>query len=565
MIKLRKFSSKYLFAGALTAVFLFILTWKTAAGYAQAKNFYSALTGMDTLPPVHKADTLLPPGDRRPDTIPVKQGPDSLRVPPVPDSLLNKKDSIPLLDSTIRTDTFSLKLSKDSLEGPVVYEAEDSAVVLAKDEKIIMYGKTKTDYKDITLTAPKVELNQKTQVVTATGRKDSTGEVLERANFKDGEQEFQSDSIKFNFKTQKGLTQNTFTQQGELFVQGTKIKRNDANTISVQNGIFTTCNLDEPHFAFKANKMKIINKKLAVSGPAHPEFEGVPIPIYIPFGFYPLNQGRHSGLLPPQFTTNDQFGIGLEGLGYYKVINDYWDAKFYGNIYSYGGWSANLNPTYRTRYRYSGSFNFTVQNSKYNFKGDPDYNLTRTYHISWAHSVDSRARPGTTFAANVNAGSTKYNRSVPNSGLLNFQNTTSSSIAYSKMWQGKPYNLTMSLNHSQNNSQHLINLSLPNLGFTVNTLYPFQKKEMVGIPKWYEKLGIAYNGNFRNQISFYDTVNSKQVYGKTTFAHLLDTLQWGGQHSIPISLSLPPIFGGAVVVSPSVSFSQILISQKMRR
>src|SRR6185295_5966833 len=153
------------------------------------------------------------------------------------------------------------------------------------------------------------------------------GEVLERATFKDGEQEFQTDSMTFNFKTQKGITRNTYTQQGELFVQGTRIKRNDSVTISVQRGIFTTCNLDEPHFAFKANKMKIINKKLAVSGPAHPEFEGVPIPIYIPFGFYPLSQGRHSGLLPPQFTTNDQLGIGLEGLGYYKVINDYWDAK----------------------------------------------------------------------------------------------------------------------------------------------------------------------------------------------------------------------------------------------
>ncbi|MES1216428.1 MAG: putative LPS assembly protein LptD [Bacteroidota bacterium] len=562
MIKLRKFSSKYLFAGALTAVFLFILTWKTAAGYAQAQFFYSALTSSDTIRPANKPDSTIRSEPAKTDTIPVKQKVDSLSLT---DSSKHINDSLPHSDSTTRVDTFSLKLSKDSLAAPVVYEAQDSVVIQIKDEKILMYGKTKTDYQDITVTAPKVELNQRTQIVTATGTKDSLGEVLERASFKDKDQEFQTDTMRFNFKTQRGLSKNTYTQQGELFVQGTQIKRNDSATISIKNGIFTTCNLDEPHFAFKASKMKIINKKLAVSGPAHPEFEGVPIPIYVPFGFYPLNQGRHSGLLPPQFTTNNQLGIGLEGLGYYKVINDYWDAKVYGNIYSYGGWTANLNPTYRKRYRYSGSFNFTVQNTKYNFKGDPDYSLNRSYHISWAHSVDSRARPGTTFSANVNAGSTKYNRSIPNSAALNFQNTTSSSIAFSKMWQGKPYNLTLSLNHSQNNSQHLINLSLPNLGFTVNTLYPFQKKEMVGTPKWYEKLGVAYNGNFRNQISFYDTVNSQQVYGKSTMAHLLDTLQWGGQHSIPISLSLPPVFGGALVISPSVSFSQILISQKMHR
>jgi hypothetical protein len=372
-------------------------------------------------------------------------------------------------------------------------------------------------------------------------------------------------SIKFNFKTQKGITRNTYTQQGELFVNGQDIKKYSENTIFIKRGTFTTCNLDEPHFGFKANKMKVINKKLAVSGPAHPEFEGVPIPIYIPFGFYPLSQGRHSGLLPPTFTTNDQFGIGLTNMGYYKVINDYWDVKLYGDIYSYGGWNVNLNPTYRKRYKYSGNFTFTIQNTKYNFKGDPDYNVNRSYHISWGHSVDSKAKPGTTFSANVNAGSTKYNRNVLNSAALNFQNTTSSSIAYSKTWQGKPYNLTASLNHSQNNSQHIINLSLPTVGFTVNTLYPLQPKDLVGTAKWYEKLGIGYTSNFRNQVSFYDTVNSRQVYGKSTLAHLLDTLQWGGQHSIPISLSLPSIMGGSVVVSPSVSFSQIIISGKEHR
>ncbi|MEJ0101258.1 MAG: putative LPS assembly protein LptD [Bacteroidota bacterium] len=556
MNKLRKFSLKYLFAGTLTAASLLMLTWKAGAGYVRENNFYSALTSSDTTKPVKKTDSLPQSQVNVTDTIPVKQTMDS-SLSPTGDSLL-RRDSIV-------TDTFSLKMSKDSLDAPVFYEAEDSAVILMKDQKIIMYGKTKTDYKDITLTAPKVEMNQVTQIVTAMGTKDSAGEVLERAHFKDGEQEFQSDSIKFNFKTQKGLTRNTFTQQGELFVNGRDIKKYNENTIFIKSGTFTTCDLDEPHFAFRANKMKLINKKLAVSGPAHPEFEGVPIPVYIPFGFYPLTQGRHSGLLPPQFTTNDQFGIGLTGLGYYKVLSEYWDARVYGDIYSYGGWNANMNATYRKRYHYQGNFTFTIQNTKFNFKSDPDYNVNRSYHISWGHMVDSKAKPGTTFSANVNAGSTKYNRNIPNSNELNFQNTTSSSIAYSKTWQGKPFNLTTSLNHSQNNSQHIINLSLPNVGFTVNTLYPFQPKEMVGTTKWYEKLGIGYNGNFRNQVSFYDTANSRAVYGKSTFAHLLDTLQWGGQHTIPISLSLPPILGGSVVVSPSVSFSQILISGKEHR
>ena len=564
MIKLRKFNSKYLFAGALTAVFLFILTWKGTAGYVRDKNFYRALTTVDTISPV-KANDTIPPAKPKSDTIPSTQKTDTSTIKKVADSL-SVNDTIPFPDSVlVKTDTFSLRMSADTLDAPVFYEAEDSAVVLIKDEKIIMYGKTKTDYKEISLTAPVVEMNQTTQIVTAIGSKDSLGEIVERAHFKDGEQEFQSDSIKFNFKTKKGLTKNTYTQQGELFVKGEDVKKYNDNTIFIKKGIFTTCNLDDPHFGFRANKLKVISQKLAVSGPAHPEFEGVPIPVYLPFGFYPLSQGRHSGLLPPQFTTNDYFGLGLEGLGYYKVLNEYWDMKVDGNIYSYGGWVANINPTYRVRYRYSGSARLSIQNTRQNFKGDPDFVKSRQYNITLSHQVDNKARPGQTFSANINAGSTTYNRYAATNPALNFTNTTNSSIAYSKTWLNKPYNLTLSANHSQNNSQHIINLSLPNLGFTVNTLYPFQKKEFVGEQKWYQKLGIAYNGNFRNQVSFIDTVNSQEKYGKSFGEHLLDTLQWGGQHNIPITLSLPPILGGAVVVSPSVSFSQIIISQKTRR
>jgi lipopolysaccharide assembly outer membrane protein LptD (OstA) len=544
MNKLCKFSSKNLFAGLLTAALLFLLTQESVALDAPGNKFGTSLTGSDTIP-LKKTDTISTPVNKNADTIPV----------------INPADSAHLK----RVDTFSFKISKDTLAAPVTYEAEDSAVVLVQDKKILLYGKTKTDYEKITLTAPKVELNQETQMLTASGKFDSAGEVVDRAHFKDGDQEFQSDSIRFNFKTKKGLTQNTFTQQGELFVQGKDIKKIDDNTIYIKQGIFTTCDYDVPHFAFRANKLKVINKKLAVSGPTHPEFEGVPLPIYLPFGFYPLSQGRHSGMLPVQFANNQQFGLGLEGIGYYKVLSDYWDAKVWGNLYSYGGWTANFSPTYRKRYHYNGAFILAIQSTKLNFKGDPDYSKNMTYNISWNHNVDSRARPGTTFSANVNAGSTRFNRYVPNSPALNFTNTTTSSIAYSKTWLNKPFNFTMSANHSQNNRNRIINLSLPNIGFTVNTVYPFQKKDAVGSQKWYEKLGIGYNGNFRNQVAFTDSINYKKVTGQTFFKHLLDTLQWGGQHNIPITLSLPPILGGAIMVAPNVSFSQILISQKMRR
>lgn len=538
MKPLRKFNLKSLFKRILPAVIFFTLTLDVAAQRIRKPGFDRLLTKPSDSSAI-KVNPLAQPNNR-------------VTIISSDTSEASRADT----PQPQRVDTFSLKLSKDTLDAPVQYAARDSVVVMIKNKKIYLYGATKTEYQDVVLTAPVVEINQQTQIMSAHNIRDSLGTVIEEAHFSQGDQGFTSDTIRYNFKTQRGLTMNTITQSGEMFVHGQYVKKVNDQVTFVKNGLFTTCNLDEPHFAFRANKLKVINKKLAVSGPAHPEFEGVPVPIYLPFGFYPLSQGRHSGMLPPQFATNDQMGVGLEGVGYYKVINDYWDVKMYGNLYSYGGWSGNISPTYRKRYRYSGSFNFGLQKTKRNFKGDPDYYSNNSYTLNWSHSVDSRARPGTTFSASVNASSTSYNRNVPNNPNLNFQNQMGSSIAYSKTWVDKPYNLTVSANHNQNNQTRLVNLNLPDVGFTVNTIYPFQKKDFVGGKKWYEQLGIGYNGSFRNQVSFYDTAFKLR--------NLIDTLQWGAQHNIPITLSLPPILGGALVVSPSVSYSQVWIAQKFR-
>lgn len=557
MKQLYKFRPIYFFYGLLTAALFYAQTWKTAASDTYLPDFRMPLTFLaDTTRPPAKNDSTKPVIVSPADTATASLLTDTIRTS------INAADTtgMPGKDTAgtrERVDTFSLKFSKDSLDAPVKYEAEDSAVVLVKEKKILLYGKTKTEYKDITLTAPQVELDQKTQVVTAVNAKDSSGAITGQAHFKSGTNEFTSDTIRFNFKTGVGLTKNTFTQEGEIYVQGRTAKKVNENTTFIDKARFTTCNLDEPHFAFVTPKMKVINNKLAVSGPAHPEFEGVPVPIWLPFGFYPLSKGQHSGLLPPRFSANEQFGLGLEGLGYYKVLSEYWDMKVFGNVYSYGGWSMNVNPTYRKRYRYFGSFNLSVLATKFNFKGDPDYLKNKSFSVTWSHSVDGKARPGTTFSANVNAGSTKYNQLVTNNARQNFQNQLSSSIAYSKSWTGKPYNLTLSANHNQNNLTRLINVSLPDAGFSVSTLYPFQGKNSVGSTKWYEKLGIAYNGTLRNQFSFYDTAFKLK--------DLIDTLQWGAMHNFPVTLALPPILGGAVIISPGMSYSQVWIAQKFRR
>ncbi len=551
MIRLRKFSLNSFFR-LLTVLIFLTVTCDLFAQRIPKKEIGRPLT---TQPDTLKPQNPVPNQNIDPRSMNLDTGGVSNNI----DTVKYTIDTIPAGSDSIvaKRDTFSVKLSKDSLEAPVQYYAEDSAVIELRNGKITLYGKTKTEYQTIVLTAPKVIIDQHSQILTAVNSKDSAGEVIDYAKFADKDQNFQSDTIKYNFKTQKGLTQNTITQSDQLFIHGETVKKVDKDVTFINRGFFTTCNLDEPHFGFRANKLKVINKKVAISGPVHPEFEGVPVPIYIPFGYFPLSQGRKSGLLPPQFATNDQQGLGLEGVGYYKVVNDYWDAKLYGNFYSYGSWSANINPTYRKRYKYQGAFNIGLQKTKRNFKGDPDYSTFNTYTVFWNHSTDSRARPGVSFSANVNASSTRYNESVLNDPILNYQNVSTSSITYSKTWQDKPFNLTASATHSQNNLNRTVSLTLPNLGFTVATVYPFQKKDAVGTKKWYQQLGIGYNGALQNQVTFYDTAFS--------LTQIKDTLQWGATHNIPITLSLPPILGGAVVVSPGISYSQVWVSQRVKQ
>ncbi len=216
----------------------------------------------------------------------------------------------------------------------------------------------------------------------------------------------------------------------------------------------------------------------------------------------------------------------------------------------------NINPRYKKLYRYQGNISFDVQSFKYNFKGDPDYTKNRSYHLTWSHSADTRSRPGVNFSANVNAGSSSFNSFVPNNPYRNFSNQLTSSIVYSKTWKDKPFNLTVSANHNQNTLQKLININLPDVAFNVQTLYPFRKKEFVGTPKWYQNIGLSYNGNAKSLFSFYDTTHN-------IFQHIADTLQWGAHHSVPISISLPQI--GIFQIGPSVSYDETWYQRKLVR
>jgi LPS-assembly protein len=524
--------------GIAVGACLLILTFYAQATGSNGRSFAAFLAGNDTIPSLKKAD--------------------SGRIGPLRNDPPIQNDTSKRRGDSMVAKVDSIQMSSDSLETVMKSHAEDSGVLVVDKNQFYLYGKAKTEYKDLSLEAATIHYNNETSIVMAYGATDSTGSIESKPRANQGDIQTVSDTIAINTKSGKGRSQNTFVQQGEIFVNAKFIKNINRDEAFAQDARFTTCNLDTPHFAFRTKRMKIINNKLGVTGRVYPEIESVPIPmVFLPFGLFPLNRARHSGVLLPSFTSSQDFGLGLEGLGYYKVFGEHVDVTTRANIYSYGGWNLNLNSKYIMRYKYTGNLNVTFQNTKSlssNVSSKEEFNSTKSYMINWSHSRDSRARPGTSFSANVNFGSTRFNQTLLNNPFQNFQNQLSSSINYTKDFNGK-FNLSMNINHNQNSVTRLVNLSLPTFNLNMVTMYPFQKADQVGSGKWYEKIGIGYSGNFINQVSFFDTAFNLR--------RLLDTVQYGAQHNIPITLSLPSL--GPITLSPSVSFEERWYGQKNLR
>ncbi len=461
--------------------------------------------------------------------------------PPVPDSL--RLDTA----SVVKTDTVNVRLSKDSLTAPVNYKAEDSIVMYVKKKEFRLYKKADVKYENTTLTGNTMDFNQATGILTSRMGVDTAGKPIDKAVLNDGATSSEMDSVQYNFNSGKAMIYQTRAQYGEGFVASEKVKKQPDNTIfGFRNG-YTTCNLDTPHFSFRAKKIKVIPNKLIVSGPANLEIEGIPTPLFIPFAIFPISQGQRTGLLPPQYVVNQQKGLGLENGGYYFGLGEYLDMTVRANIYSYGSWGATFSPSYRKRYKYNGGLNLAYSLTRF---GDPevkeDFSRSKDFHITWSHSQDGKARPGTNFGASVQFGTSSYNTYNVFDASRRLNNNMSSSINYSKSWVGKPYNLTLAANHNQNNSTRQYNINFPDGSFNVNTIYPFQRQEMVGNPKWYEKIGVSYNALLRNNINFADS-----TFGTPA---MFDRLQAGMQHQIPISLSIP--LTRNIIMTPNVNYTE---------
>lgn len=460
------------------------------------------------------------------------------------------------ISKTVKIDTVVVKYSKDTLSAPVKYHADDSVVLDIPEKTFHLYGKVNIDYDQINLKGAEVDYDQSTNLLKARYGLDTAGNHIGAPIFtQQGQQPFQSDSMLYDFKSKRGKIYSTVTQQGEGFIYSQQVKKEADGSFNSFKARYTTCDYNPPHFDFRANKVKIIPNKMLISGPANLEVEGVPTPLFIPFAIFPLTHGQRTGLLPPTYEVSQQKGIGLVNGGYYFGLGQYADLTVRGEVYSYGSWGLTFNPRYFKRYKYSGSLMLSISSTRFGDPETPDFTKSKDFRIMWSHSMDSKAHPGVTFSASVNAGTSTYSYYNLTDPAARLNNILSSSIAFSKTWpNNSPFNLTLSANHSQNTSTRQVSISLPNLSFNMNTIYPFQPKNFVGTPKWYEKIGIGYSLTETNAVNFADSTFLKPGFFKN--------FQTSIQHSVPISLTLPAF--KFLTISPGVSYTERWYTKKQK-
>lgn len=446
---------------------------------------------------------------------------------------------------------------KEPIDAPVVYEASDS-IVFTKDGMVHLYGSAKVNYQKIELTSAIISMSMDSSTVFARGVKDSTGVESGLPVFKDGETPYESKIMRYNFKTKKGFINSIVTQQGEGYVTSQDAKKNADDEIYMQRGMYTTCdNHDHPHFYLKMSMAKVRPKKNVVFGPAQLVVEDVPLPIAVPFGFFPFNSSYSSGFIMPSYGDELNRGFYLRDGGYYFALSDKMDLKILGEIFTKGSWGLSAASNYNKRYKYSGSFNASYIVTKTGDKGMPDYSVSKDFRIQWSHRQDAKASPNSSFSASVNFATSSYDRSSLSS-LYNpqqyAQNTKASSVSYSRNFPEIGLNISSSFNITQNTRDSSVNITLPDLNISLNRLYPFKRKKAAGDERWYEKISLQYTGSMTNSLSTKDNLMFKTPL-----------TQWknGFQHKIPISATFN-LFNYINIV-PSFNYTERWYLNKIKR
>ncbi|MBE6247175.1 MAG: LPS-assembly protein LptD, partial [Bacteroidales bacterium] len=410
-------------------------------------------------------------------------------------------DTLARLQDTLFTDTLAVKgdtvggdtlINNSTLEAPVFSGGRDSIV---KDfnvdgrKMIYYYGDVKVTYGDMEISSEYMAFDVDSKTVFAKGLPDTSGTIIGQPKMKQGEKTYEMESVYYNFNSEKAKIKNMITQEAEGFLHGKYIKKMPDNSINISKGKYTTCDHEHPHFYLQMTTAKVIQDEnggqKTVFGPAYVVLEDVPTPFALPFGFVPKFGGRASGLLMPTYGEEAARGFFMRGLGYYFVFGDHFDVAATGDIYSMGSWAGQLNARYNKRYKYNGTLSIAYQNDQSGEKGQPDFFQTKNFSLQWSHAMDQKARPGTTFRASVNFSSPSYNKYNNQTDIQTaLQNQISSSISFGKTWAGTPFSLSINALHSQNSRDSSYAVTLPNLTFTVNRIYPFKRKERVGKEKF---------------------------------------------------------------------------------
>lgn len=450
----------------------------------------------------------------------------------------NVKRDTTLQMPVVKTDTVTKKSTNGGgLESEVIYSAEDSIISDRETNIVKMYGKARVKYQDMELDADYIQYDQKNNTLFAKGLiNPKTKRYTGRPLFKQGsEQPITTDSLFFNYKTKKGKSYGVYTEAEGGYLQAQQFKKNEYGEGNFVHGVYSSCNLPYPHNHFGINITKgIVTEKQIITGPAYLEIEGVPLPVGVPFGFFPKPNKRSGGLLFPTF-GEDLRGFFMRDLGYYIGLNDYWDLATRGTLYSKGSYELSSAARYRKNYKYDGSVNFRFASTKNGVEGTEAFkNPNKDFNITWSHSQSPLANPGTTFSASVNAGTGSFFTNAPGAVSYNpteiARNTLSSSISYGKVFYDGLFNFTSSLTHSQDIEQKTVSLQLPQFNLGMTTINPFDSKDRAGEQKWFQRISLGYTMQGTNLINTTESL----LFKKET----LRKFQNGIRHDIPISMSL---------------------------
>ena len=465
-----------------------------------------------------------------------------------------------LAQDTIALDTVPQK-KKEALEAPVNYEAQDS-IVFTQDGWAHLYGNGKVVYQQrqpVELTAEVITMNMDSSTVFAHGIADTLGSIKGRPVFKDGETPYETNTIHYNFKSKKGIISNVVSQQGEGYVTGRNAKKGATDELYMKGGRYTTCdNHEHPHFYLQMTYAKVRPKKNIVTGPAYLVVEDVPLPIAVPFFFFPFSSSYQSGFIMPTYMDDSSRGFGLTDGGYYFAISDMMDLKILGDIFTRGSWALSASSNYVKRYRYSGSIQASYQVTKTGDKGLPDYSVSKDFKLVWSHRQDSKANPNQTFSASVNFATSSYEKTnisnLYNSSALT-SNTKTSSVSYTRYFFDKKLTVAATSNISQTLKDSSVSMTLPDLNITLTTIYPFKRKKAVGDERWYEKISLRYTGRLTNSIDTKDDLLFK--------SSLIKDWTNGMQHQIPISatFTLFKYFN----VTPNFSYTERWYTHKVMK